>query len=65
MTFNELLAMTDHDLGCHASGGYGAKKRNEFYATLRAALLAAIAAERTNTGVAIAGLDEVLRPSSP
>lgn len=41
MTVNELLAMTDHELGCHASGGYGAKKRNEFYASLRAALLAA------------------------
>ena len=34
----QLLAMTDNELGTHASGGYGAKLRNEFYASLRAGL---------------------------
>ena len=45
MTPSQLLAMSDHELGCHASGGYGAKKRNEFYASLRAALVVAAKAE--------------------
>jgi len=34
----QLLAMTDNELGTHASGGYGAKLRNEFFASLRAGL---------------------------
>jgi hypothetical protein len=45
MTTNELLAMTDNEIGTHASGGYGAKKRNEFYAAIRRALLAAATVE--------------------
>lgn len=45
MTASELLALSDNELGTLASGGYGPKKRNEFYAALRKALLAAAAAE--------------------
>lgn len=45
MTANELLALSDNELGTLASGGYGPKKRNEFYASLRRALLAAAATE--------------------
>ena len=37
----QLLAMTDNEWGTHASGGYGAKLRNEFYASLRKALTGA------------------------
>lgn len=45
MSANELLALSDNELGTFASGGYGPKKRNEFYAALRRALLKAAAAE--------------------
>lgn len=38
MTAAELDALSDTELGVYASGGYGAKKRNEFYASLRDAL---------------------------
>lgn len=34
-TASQLLAMTDNELGTHASGGYGPAKRNEFYASIR------------------------------
>lgn len=37
-TAAQLLAMTDNELGIHASGGYGAAKRNAFYTSLRTAL---------------------------
>ena len=30
--------MTDNELGTYASGGYGPKARNEFYASVRRAL---------------------------
>jgi hypothetical protein len=37
-TAAQLLAMTDNEIGTHASGGYGPAKRNEFYASLRQVL---------------------------
>lgn len=45
MTPSQLLALSDNELGTFASGGYGPKKRNEFYAALRRALLIAASAE--------------------
>lgn len=35
MTAHDLDALSDTELGVYASGGYGPKKRNEFYASLR------------------------------
>jgi hypothetical protein len=45
MTPSQLLALSDNELGTYASGGYGPKKRNEFYVAIRRALLAAAASE--------------------
>lgn len=38
MTAADLDRMTDTEIGVHASGGYGPRKRNEFYAALREVL---------------------------
>jgi hypothetical protein len=45
LTPTQLLALSDNDLGTYASGGFGPKKRNEFYVSLRRALASAAKVE--------------------
>ena len=54
ITASDLLVMSDNDIGTHASGGYGAKKRNEFIAAVRRA--ASLAQQADAEAVTFAGL---------
>lgn len=50
MTVNDILALSDQEIGIYANGGYGQQKRHDFIVSLRAALLKVA---RSETGAEI------------